>query len=224
MKRGILYKISLAVGPAVYLGLARLLFATCRRDDFHVHFREQCEAAGPFIMAFWHYGIYYIMLQRRSAPWVAMVSASADGEYVSRVLNKLGFETVRGSRGKGKSGFAALREMIGQVSRGRNAALVADGSQGPEFVAQPGAILLASRTNVPILPLGWAADRYWRLRSWDRSVVPKPFARIVMGYGEPLTVPAGIKSEAVEQYRFDLERRLNALYSDLWKKFGQAGH
>lgn len=224
MKSGIFYKISLAVVPAIYLGLARLLFLTCRREEILVHFREQCETAGRFIIAFWHYGVYYIMLQPRAGSWVAMVSASADGEYVSRILNKMGCETLRGSRGKGKSGFAALREMIGQVNRGRNAALVADGSQGPEFVAQPGAILLASRTNVPILPVAWAADRYWRLRSWDRSVVPKPFARIVMGYGEPLTVPAGIKSETVEPYRFELERRLNALYSDLWKKFGRSGH
>ncbi len=153
-----------------------------------------------------------------------MVSASSDGEYISQVLTKMGYETVRGSKGKGKKGLAALKSMIKWVKNGKNAAIVADGSQGPARIAQPGAILIASHTGSPILPMAWAADRFWVINSWDKSVVPKPFAKIIITFGEPFTVPARISTEEVENFRVSLEVCLNEQYKKVWSLFGRTEH
>ena len=217
--------------PPLALGLVRLLFGSCRIREIESQNRKDCEDGGPYIAAFWHYALFLIIhlgtgisRRNREASWVAMVSASQDGEYVSRVMKRMGYGTVRGSRGQGKGGLTALRELIKWVEKGSNIALVADGSQGPEFVVQAGVILLASRTGAPVLPVAWSADRYWQFRSWDRSILPKPFARIMIHYGKPLVVPAGLKAQDLESFRLDLERQLNVLYQEVWGKVGRRGH
>lgn len=220
-----LYGLSLAVGPFIFGLLTRLLFATCRitwvgREHLEKLDREQ----KPLIAAFWHYGVFLILhLSRGQRKWVAMVSSSQDGEYVARIVESYGFEAVRGSRNRG--GIGALKGMVKAVrDRGLSAAIVADGSQGPPLVAQPGAVLLASYSGTVVLPVGWAADRYWVFRSWDRTVLPKPFARVVVEIGEPLAVPGGLSSEGLEDWRLDLDRRLLAIYRRTWAMFGREGH
>jgi len=225
VKKKLLYRLTLAVGPFIFGLLTRLLFATCRiswvgREHLAKLDREQ----QPLIAAFWHYGVFLILhLSRGKRKWVAMVSSSQDGEYVARIVESFGFETVRGSRNRG--GIGALKGMVKAVrDRGLSAAIVADGSQGPPLVAQPGAVLLAGHSGAVVVPVGWAADRYWVFRSWDRTVLPKPFARVVVEIGAPLAVPGGLSSEGLEDWRLDLDRRLLALYRRTWAAFGREGH
>lgn len=223
--KDLLYKVSLALVPPLYVWLTRLLFATCRFEVFGQDAWQAQLAQGPAIGAFWHYGIYYNMQVGSRYSMVAMVSASQDGEYVARTLNRMGVATVRGSKGKGKGGFEALLEMKKIMTEGnRSAAIVADGSQGPARVVQPGAVILASRTGAPIFPVAWAADRYHAFGSWDRSILPLPFARIAFYYGEPLAVPPEIRGGEMERYRLALEERLNALYEQAWARFGRKEH
>ncbi len=217
-----LYKLSLAVAPPVYHGLTSLLYATCVTRYSGLEHRDRCLAGGTFIAAFWHYSIYYTIFESRGVPMAAMVSGSRDGEYISRVLQRLGYETVRGSRKKG--GLDALKGLGHWLENGRNAGIVADGSQGPPRIAQGGAVLLASRSGRPILPMAWGADRYFTFRSWDRSALPKPFAKIRMCFGEPLRVPAGLRAADLEGYRLELEKRLNMVYQEAWGFFGREEH
>ncbi|MBU0728420.1 MAG: lysophospholipid acyltransferase family protein [Proteobacteria bacterium] len=207
----------------MFIWLTRILFATCRVDYKGFNNLEECEKGSrPFIAVFWHYSVFFVMHFCRGRSWVAMVSASKDGEYVSHLLNKLGNETVRGSRGKG--GLKALREMAAHMQEGKNAAIVADGSKGPALVVQAGMILLASRTGAPILPFICAVDRYWAFTSWDRTILPKPFANIIFTCGEAMQVPPDIRSKDIEVYRLELETRLNALYLEAWSEFGKEHH
>jgi len=202
-----------------------LLFSTCRvRECGREYYDELFNKKAPFIAAFWHYSIFYTMHHRiEGRDWVAMVSGSADAEYVSSLLNRLGLATVRGSRGKG--GLRALKEMMACMGdKGKKAAIVVDGSQGPALKVQAGAILLASKTGAPILPFVWGADRYWAFKSWDRTVLPKPFAKLAVYYGAPLYVPAGIRAADLEACRVDLEGRLLALYRQAWGRFGIERH
>ncbi len=217
------YRFSLVVVPPVYGFITRLLFGSCRiiyqnRDIFINGVR----APEPCIVAFWHYSLFYIIHDSGWAKWAAMVSGSKDGEYIARVLAGKGVTPVRGSRTR--RGIGALREMEEAMKNGMNAALVADGSQGPPRIAQAGMIFLASRTGAPIIPMAWGADRYWTFRSWDRTVLPKPFARISMFYDEPFMVPPGLKSKELEKYRLELEERLNRLYEKAWGVFGKKEH
>jgi len=225
LRKKALYRAALVLGPLLFKLLTGLLFLTCR---FDWHGREHLDRLNrekqPLIAAFWHYSVFLILyLSQGKRKWVAMVSASKDGEYVARIVESFGFEAVRGSRNRG--GVGALKEMIRAMrERGLSAAIVADGSQGPPLVAQPGAVMLAGRTGVPILPVTMAADRYWSFRSWDRTVLPKPFARIVMRVGEPFSIPEGLGSEELEGYRLELDRRLMQLYRESWAAFGREEH
>jgi lysophospholipid acyltransferase (LPLAT)-like uncharacterized protein len=227
MKR-VLLKLGHWLLPAVYLGISRLLLLTCRiRQHGEGHFTEGF-ASSPFIAASWHYGIFYNLhlmhrLRRENGQeWILMLSASSDADYVAMILEKMRLQTVRGSQRKG--GLAALKKMTALMRQGMNAGIIVDGSQGPARKVQAGVILLASMTGAPILPTAWAADRYVAFRSWDRTVLPKPFARLALWYGEPLRIPARLSSGDLEKYRLELEERLNRLYHQAWGEFGIREH
>jgi len=222
--KGLVYRASLAIVPPAYIALSRLLFATCREQPQGLeHYQALLVSGQPFIACLWHYSLFYGIHRIKGRDWVIMVSASDDAEYVSRTLTRMGHRTVRGSRNRG--GLAAMKEMLALIKReARPGAIIGDGSQGPPLVLQPGVIHLASRTGAPILPLAWGADRYWAFRSWDQTVLPKPFARVAMCFDPPMTVPPGLSLEALEPWRQELERRMLALYAQAWQPFGRAGH
>lgn len=223
MKGGFLYRLSLRVMPPLFVWLTGLLFWTCRTQTHGRKYRDQLASRGcSFVASFWHYTVFYIFYHNRHESGVAMVSASKDGEYISRVATRLGLETVRGSRNKG--GTQALKAMIRSVRAGRNAGIVADGSQGPPLVVQAGCIVLASRAGVPVLPMLWSCNRYKRFASWDGTVLPMPFSRIDFFYGEPLEVPAKLKADGIEEYRVILENRLKDLYTEAWAIQGKSEH
>lgn len=209
------------VAPPLYRLVSGLLFSSCRVEKIGMEYLQPM-ADVPGLIAFWHYSVFYILHLGRGWAAVAMVSGSSDGEYVARLLHGLGIATVRGSRRKG--GLAALREMAAAMAQGRTGTIVADGSQGPPLVVQAGVILLASRTGRAIVPAAWSADRYFTFNSWDRTILPKPFARLFLICGEPLHVPAELGKGDIENYRLQLEQRLLAIYRTAWGRFGKEGH
>jgi hypothetical protein len=174
------------------------------------------------VVPFWHYSFFYMLYHLRRYPGVAMVSASKDGEYVARVAHLLGFETVRGSANR--FGVRALKGMIDHVKQGKNAGIVADGSQGPPLKMQPGAILLAAKSGSPIMPIVWAAKRYKAFNSWDRSVLPLPFSPIILQYGDLIYVESKLTAARVEEYRQQVENAMHTMYWRLWAEFGRDGH
>ena len=223
VKKRLIYKLTLMLAPLAYKIITTLLFATCkvhmRGREIRDGFKKQ---SIPFIAAFWHYSIIYTIFECRGLPWVCMVSPSKDGEYIAKILEGVGCRIVRGSKGGG--GVGALKGMIKAVREGLNAAIVADGSQGPERKVQSGAILLASRTGAPIVPVMWSADKFIAFRSWDRTVLPKPFSRIEFVYGEPIYIPKKIESDELEKYRVEVEKKLNEYYEKMWGLFEKKEH
>ncbi len=218
-----MYQVSLRVVPSLVVWLTSSLFMTCRLKTHGQKYRDQLDARNvPIVATFWHYTLFYTFYYLRKDHAVVMVSASKDGEYISRVAKKLGFATVRGSRKKG--GMQAIKSLIRSMRDGSNAGIVADGSQGPPRVVQAGSIVLASRAGVPILPMLWSCDRYKRFGSWDGTALPMPFSKIDFFYGEPIDVPLKIKGDEIEKYRVILEKRLNDLYSKAWALHGKNEH
>ncbi len=223
MTEGMLNSILLRVAPVTLAWLMRLWFFTCRvRLHNPENFYDQLKTGRPLIASFWHYGIIYFFYFLRRYSAMVMVSASRDGEYIARLAKEFNFSVTRGSRNN--KGAEALKKLFRAVRAGDNGAIVADGSQGPALVAQPGAILLASRTGAPVLPMVWSASRYYTVPSWDRTVIPKPFSRLDYYFGEPIFVPAELKADAIEEYRLLLEQRLNGLYADAWGQYNRNGH
>lgn len=223
MKDGILEKVALRILPPLLGTVARLLFLTCR---VNVRGDEYCaktlDAGKPVVVSFWHYAFIGAFPRLCRYKGVLMVSSSRDGEYIARLAHTFGYSTVRGSRNN--KGVQALKEMIRAVRKGDSAGIVADGSQGPARVAQPGALMVASMTGVPILPFVWSASRYWAIKSWDRTAFPKPFSKVEIAFGEPFSVPPRLKNEEFEPYRLELEKRLNDLYGEVWRAQGKTEH
>ena len=168
------------------------------------------------IYAFWH-GRFWLLaacLGRTGA--AVLVSLSEDGELIARAARGLGYLPVRGS--SSRRGREGLRELDQLLREGRSAALTPDGPRGPRHVAQMGAVALAARTGKPILPLAAASRPCWTLKSWDAFQVPRPLARGVIVYGEPLHVPA---EGDLEPSRAALETRLNETEAEADREVGR---
>ncbi len=223
MKSKLLHTLSLAVVPWFLARLMRLWFATCRVEVHNEEYlRSSYGSEKAVVASFWHYTIIYLFYFVRKYPATAMVSASEDGDYIAGLAGQLGFNVVRGS--SNNRGVGALKKLMRAVRNGENSAIVADGSQGPVRIAQPGAVLLASRTGVPMLPMAWSASRYMTIKSWDKTAVPMPFSRIDFYYGELIFVPRKANGDEIERYRLQLEQSLNALYTTAWGSYDKLEH
>ncbi|MDR0665219.1 MAG: lysophospholipid acyltransferase family protein [Helicobacteraceae bacterium] len=143
----------------------------------------------PVIVAFWHEHILMASFHwkrlrgtKRNPRVFAMVSDHRDGEYIARIVNFLGIGTVRGSSNKG--GAKALIAALKELKNGADVAFTPDGPQGPRHSVADGIILAAQKSGAEILPMRYEASACWRLTSWDRFVIPKPFGTITfMAYG-----------------------------------------
>ncbi len=194
--------------PAVIASALKLLHGTCR---FTLVGEEHLQAAkdwgGPSIAAFWHFSFPTVLYFFRGQGYLTITSRSRDGELAARLVNKLGYEAFRGSPGKG--GATALKQLIAAFRDSAGGGFVADGSQGPAQIAQKGLIALALHSGCPVFPVSVAANPCWRFRSWDRTLLPKPFSRVAVAFGPLIRVEKGATPEKIENYRLQLERSLN---------------
>ncbi|MGA0919795.1 MAG: lysophospholipid acyltransferase family protein [Gemmatimonadaceae bacterium] len=150
----------------------------------------------PFIFSMWHGELLPIIWAHRAKGIVGMVSEHGDGEVLSRIVSRWGYRLVRGStsRGAGRVLLAFVREL----RSGAVGMLTPDGPRGPAGVPQAGALLAAKQSGAPIVPVRCEASRAWRLGSWDRFLIPKPFARLRITYGEPW-LPEGTDASALDE-------------------------
>jgi lysophospholipid acyltransferase (LPLAT)-like uncharacterized protein len=160
------------------------------------------------ILALWHGRIFAGLHYFRRRQVVVITSRNFDGEWIARILHRFGFETARGSTSRG--GARALVQLRRDLREGRPAAFTLDGPRGPARAAQPGAAWLAGATGNPVLPFHIEADRFWTMKSWDRTQIPKPFAAVAIAIGEPLYV-TGTDESDVEAARACLETTLQQL-------------
>ncbi len=138
-----------------------------------------------------------------------LVSGSVDGEVPERIARAWGAEVIRGSANQ--SGALALRDMQGMMKRGYSIVTTADGPRGPIYEIKAGALLMARIAGVPMIPMACAADRAWYLDRWDNFMIPKPFARVVVGVGEPCPVPRDVPLDAIEPYRLSVQEAVMSL-------------
>jgi lysophospholipid acyltransferase (LPLAT)-like uncharacterized protein len=160
---------------------------------------------GRYIYAFWHETMLMPAYQYRNSPVSTLISEHADGEMIARAITYLGLGVVRGSTTRGS--LRAVREMLELKDRS-HLCFTPDGPQGPRQHVQPGVVYLASRTGLPVVPVGFVCKKMWRMRSWDRFVLPKPFTDFVGVFAEPIHVPPDAGKEQLEEYRQRVEEAL----------------
>lgn len=205
-----------AFGPA---GMRRLM-RTWRYEFFHPEQRAAAEAGGGgFIMALWHGRMLPSIPPYAGQDFAILVSASADGDLSEGLLRSFGYDIIRGSSSRG--GARALREMLAALDRGSIVAITPDGPRGPRHSMNPGLAWMARATGFPVLPTGFASERMWHARSWDRYNIPKPRARIAVAYGEPVRVAHDASADEMHAATEDIRKRLLEVEREAFAHFGQ---
>ena len=212
------YRVYLAAAGIAGALQVRLLGATWR-----VRFigEDPFSREGPLIATTWHRGLLIAAYCFRSRGIVVPVSQSRDGDLGSSVLRHLGFAAAaRGSSSRGATSL--LRNLIRQARAGQPVAILPDGPRGPAGTAKPGVIALARAGGARVVPIGISASPSKQLGSWDRAILPLPFARVTCSYGEPIQVPKKATGEALERLRSELEATLNRMNLQLDRELGIA--
>lgn len=150
-----------------------------------------------FIFSLWHGQLLPLLWHHRGEGVLVLISEHRDGEMVARAATSLGYGLIRGSSTRG--GDRALISLARELQAGKEVAVTPDGPKGPAGKFAPGALVAAQRSDSFILPVGVGVDRAWRLRSWDRFTIPKPFARVTIAYGEPTKVSAPSPRAAADE-------------------------
>jgi len=198
--------------------LVDLLFWTTRIE--YVGY-EEAKANINFkrmIGAIWHSRILLISYLWKGWNAAILVSASEDGEFVARILEKQGQEPIRGSTTR--HGVRALASIIRKLKQGQTGGVIPDGPQGPRFKVQPGIIAMAKKSGYPILPITYSAKRIKVFNSWDRFILPYPFTTCRMIYGRPVYVPKNADKEQEALYTERLEEELCRITKEADSHFG----
>ena len=195
----------LALMPVAAL-MIRLLGRTLRCTYINLDVKQTAGELKPAIVAVWHGRMFYFAYHYRDQAFPALMSLSTGGEIIARAGKSLRYHPIRGSSSRG--GAAAFRELLRCLKAGRKVGITPDGPLGPPCRAQPGIIYLARAAGVPILPASFAARRQVEFNSWDRFIVPLPFSRVTVVFGEPMEVGP---DDDVEAARLVLEERMNEI-------------
>jgi lysophospholipid acyltransferase (LPLAT)-like uncharacterized protein len=184
-------------------GLYRLWARTLRLQVEDPHNVVEFVRNQPVIFAIWHNRL--LMLPRVFDPSFptrqsfGLISASRDGDFIASFIERSGYGTIRGS--SSRKGMLALRQLVDTLAAGSNVLLTPDGPRGPVYQASQGVVFLAQKSGAPIVPIHMEYSGSWRLKSWDRFVVPRPFATLRAIFGAPLVI-----AEMNDPAQFEAER------------------
>jgi lysophospholipid acyltransferase (LPLAT)-like uncharacterized protein len=173
-------------------------------------FTALIESGQPFVIVFWHGSMTYPWWRMRYRNAAALVSQSKDGQLLADLLGSWGYHVLRGSSSRGsKEAMAAMRQAVGD---GHVLCVTPDGPRGPYHEMKMGAIRVAQTMKVPLLMVSVGYRRYYRLRSWDRFEIPRPFTRARVLFSDPIIIDPGLQGEALDEKRHELEKTMIAQY------------
>jgi lysophospholipid acyltransferase (LPLAT)-like uncharacterized protein len=154
----------------------------------------------PRIVAFWHNRqlllpfVFRHYAKRRPVKFSMLISAHSDGRLIADTVRRLGIDSVAGSSSRG--GSAASKQLVQRLKSGNHVGITPDGPRGPQYQAKQGVVRLAQMSGAAIVPVAYAADRKWTFKSWDRMFLPKPFSKVVVVIGAPISSSVEDSSEA----------------------------
>lgn len=196
-------------GLAFYI-LINLIAKTVRFEIEGWENFEQIEQDGKIpIYTFWHDRIFLGTYFFRHRGILVMSSESFDSEYTARFIQRFGYGIIKGSSTRG--GIRALTEMIKKMREGFPSGFTIDGPKGPRYVAKAGACLLAKKTENPLMPFVIEPKSFWRIGSWDKLQIPKPFTKAKLFISKPIYVSPQANDEELENKRLELQNTLDEL-------------
>lgn len=175
---------------------------------------------GRYIYAFWHENMLLPAYQYGRPDIRVLISQHADGQMIAEVCRHLHFRLVRGSTTRG--GVEAVRKML-KLSGRAHLAITPDGPRGPRRQVQAGLVFLAARTGLPIVPLGIGYQKPWRVQSWDRFAIPRPWSRGICVMAEPIRIPPDADRDQLEEFRLQVERAMREVSetAERWAETGE---
>jgi lysophospholipid acyltransferase (LPLAT)-like uncharacterized protein len=195
--------------PVAYFFL-RLYLSMIRIRTLHEDALVQfLQGGGKGVGAVWHQrflGVLGYVRKFRYLRLSIMISLSRDGDWIAPVVKWLGLRPVRGSSTRG--GRQALAAMVQDLAQNQAALHIIDGPQGPKAVVKAGLVRLAQLSKGVIVPIYISVDRAWVTNSWDRFLIPKPFSRVLVRFGEPIKVPEQMDPEVFEVLRLEVEKKM----------------
>lgn len=178
---------------------------------------EYADSKLQFIHVFWHNricGLLPLWTKRfHMRDSVVLASASKDGAAIEAAVGVYGVGSVRGS--SSRRGAAALIALKKAAKAGKDLIITPDGPRGPRYSMQPGVIKLAQTTGVAVLPISLYFENCWRLKTWDRFIIPKPFSKMTLIFREPLEISRKLDEDEFEAARLNLETILREGIDDL---------
>ncbi len=182
---------------------------------------KQFSKYGRVIAAVFHQrflpALAYVTKFRNFKP-IVMISQSRDGELIASLASRLGLVPVRGSSTRG--GRDALMAILRALKKNPGVIHIVDGPTGPKGVIKPGLMAMAQVTGAPIFPIIISAEKAWVMRSWDRFLVPKPFSKVTIRWGDPFPVPRGTRPEQLEELRKQVESLMLEAHAEADLKSG----
>lgn len=200
------------VSGVVY-GIVRAIMRTVRlkSENEPEHFEGK-------ILCGWHGRSMQFAYRFRNRGYWVIISHSRDGDIQTSIFTRLGFQIIRGSTGRG--GVRAAVEAIRTLKNGGTMAITPDGPRGPSGVVQGGVMLMAHKSGAELVALGLAARPCIRINSWDKYMVPLPFAKGRIVFSDPITVPPDATPEQIEEIRLRLEQVMHAVEQEAERKVG----
>ncbi len=166
-----------------------------------------------FIGALWHnrllifpFVLCRFFSDRRGA---ALISASRDGDLLTDAIKRFGFDVVRGS--SSRLGASAILQLTNILASGGDVVITPDGPRGPPYELGPGVIFLAQKSGAAVLPVNMEYSSCWRIKSWDRFIVPRPFAKVRVLIAQPHHVRSTTTGEEFETERLRLQNAMMSL-------------
>lgn len=207
-------RLILTVASPVISTTVRILCSSSREETRNRRFLNSVLAGhGKALVGFWHETLALATWHFRKTGYYTLTSLSFDGELASRVVHRFGLHAVRGSSSRG--GWQAISDMFDSFQVTQAVGFTLDGPRGPRREAKPGIGILSMRGSLPVVPVAFAAIPCWRMHTWDRLVLPKPFSRIIAYYGEPVWPQGDLSPEGIESLRRTVEESLNRLHGEL---------
>ncbi|MFW6146766.1 MAG: lysophospholipid acyltransferase family protein [Thermodesulfobacteriota bacterium] len=208
------YLVSLLSSTVIFA--LRLILFTCRVRYINKQYIDEYLLGNKqVVITTWHRCAVYFLFKYGYLHPMVLFSASGDGDLLANFAQKLGVIPARGSSTRG--GKEGSQKLIKFLSLGGGvAATVADGPQGPALRAKPGLVRIAQKSGVHLMPLIWSADRVWMFSgAWDKTIIPKPFSRIVICAAIPYLIPKTAEGEEFDSYVKDMETTLNSMTQDV---------
>jgi lysophospholipid acyltransferase (LPLAT)-like uncharacterized protein len=190
--------------------LIRLLGRTWRIHTLDEHFLEAARKISPVVIhAFWHGRMLALSYRYRDSSVHLLASEHRDGELMGQTIRFLGYGHVRGSSTRG--GARAILQLVDKLRAGYDLGITVDGPKGPPYVFKPGSLQISKLSGCAIIPITASSKRHWSGSSWDAFEVPMPFTKVLIRYGEPVSVSPDASPEELEEKRLEVERILRSV-------------